>query len=70
MKLLTSNKFNVYLLSINCVPGSCSRQWFREMWWIKCPGDFPSGPVVKNLLCNAGYAGSILGWRIENPHAN
>ena len=35
----------------------------------ECPGDFPSGPVVKNLPCNAGYAGSIPGWRTENPYA-
>ena len=25
-------------------------------------GDFPGGPVVKNLCCNAGDVGSIPGW--------
>ena len=25
------------------------------------PGDFPDGPVVKNLPCNAGDMGSIPG---------
>ena len=28
---------------------------------------FPGGPVVKNLPCNAGDAGSILGWGTEIP---
>ena len=32
-------------------------------------GDFPGGPVVKNLPSNAGNAGSIPGWRTKIPHA-
>ena len=32
-------------------------------------GDFPGGPVVKNLLCNAGDTVSIPGQRIKIPHA-
>ena len=30
-------------------------------------GDFPSGPVVKNLPSNAGYVGSIPGWGTKSP---
>ena len=32
------------------------------------PWDFPGGPVVKNLPCNAGDAGSIPGWGTKIPH--
>ena len=32
-------------------------------------GDFPGGPVVKNLPCNTGDMGSILGQRIKILHA-
>jgi len=31
--------------------------------------DFPGGPVVKNLPCNAGDLGSIPGGGIKIPHA-
>ena len=31
--------------------------------------EFLSGPEVKNLVCNAGDAGLILGWRTKTPHA-
>ena len=31
--------------------------------------DFPGGPVVKNLPCHAGDAGSIPGWGTKIPHA-
>ena len=31
--------------------------------------DFPHGPVVKNLSCNAGDTGSIPGWGTKIPHA-
>jgi len=30
--------------------------------------DFPGGPVVKNLLSNAGDAGLIPGWGTKIPH--
>ena len=30
--------------------------------------DFPSGPVVKNLPCNAGEMSSIPGWGTKIPH--
>ena len=30
--------------------------------------DFSGGPVVKNLPCNAGYAGSIPRWGIKIPY--
>ena len=32
--------------------------------------DFPDGPVVKNLPCNAGDAGSISSWVYKIPHAS
>ena len=32
-------------------------------------GDFPGGPVVKNLPSNAGDAGSIPGQETKIPHA-
>ena len=32
-------------------------------------GDFPGGPVVKNLPSNAGDAGSIPGQGTKIPHA-
>ena len=32
-------------------------------------GDFPGGPVVKNLPCNTGDAGSIPSQRARTPHA-
>ena len=31
--------------------------------------DFPSGPGVKNLPCNAGDTGSLSGGRTKMPHA-
>ena len=33
------------------------------------PGDFPGGPVVKNLLSNAGDMGLIPGWGTNIPQA-
>ena len=35
----------------------------------KLTRDVPHGPVVKNLLCNAGDVGLIPGWRPKIPHA-
>ena len=32
-------------------------------------GDFPGGPVVKNLPSNAADVGSIPGWGTKIPHA-
>ena len=32
--------------------------------------DFPSGPVVKGLPCNAGDAGSVSSWGCKIPHAS
>ena len=32
-------------------------------------GDFPGGPVVKNLLSKAGEVGLIPGWGTKIPHA-
>ena len=31
--------------------------------------DFSDGPVVKNLLCNAGYSGLILAQETQIPRA-
>ena len=31
--------------------------------------DFPGGPVVKNLLCNAMDVDQIPGWETKIPHA-
>ena len=33
-------------------------------------GDFPGGPVVENLLANAGYMGLIPGWGLKVPRAS
>ena len=30
--------------------------------------DFPGGPEVKNLPCNAGDTGSIPGWETKVPY--
>ena len=32
-------------------------------------GDFPDGPVVKNLPSNAGHVSSFPGWGTTIPHA-
>ena len=48
------------------------RQWayiFKVLKEKKTAGDFPSGPVVKNLPSNAGDAGSIPGQGTKIPHA-
>ena len=39
--------------------------------WIKnvILGDFPGGPVVKNLPSKAGYVGSVPGRETKIPHA-
>ena len=34
-----------------------------------CMGDFPAGPMSKNLSCNAGDAGSIPDQRMKIMHA-
>ena len=31
--------------------------------------DFPGGPAVKNLLCNAGYTGLVPSRGTKTPHA-
>ena len=36
---------------------------------LKWHRDFPGGPVVRNLSCNAGDAGSIPGRGTKIPHA-
>ena len=33
-------------------------------------GDFPSSPVVKNPLANAGDQGLFLGWGTKIPHVS
>ena len=33
------------------------------------PQEFPGGPLVKNLLCNAGDMGLIPGWGTKIQHA-
>ena len=35
----------------------------------KVKEDFPSGPVIKNLPCNAGDVGLIPGWGTRIPRA-
>ena len=35
----------------------------------KCCGDFPGGPVVKNLPPNSGDMGLVPGWGTKIPHA-
>jgi len=35
----------------------------------KMEGDFPGGPVVKNLLSNSRDTGLIPSWGTEIPHA-
>ena len=39
----------------------CFKNWLE--------GDFPGGPMVKNLPSNAGDVGSIPGWGTKIPHA-
>ena len=39
----------------------------RELELEVGPGDFPGGPEVKNLPCNAGDMGSIPGWGTNIP---
>ena len=41
----------------------------REMQFKTTVRDFPGGPVVKNLSCNAGDLGSVLGPGTQIPHA-
>ena len=35
----------------------------------KVKEDFPGGPVIKHLPCNAGDVGLIPGWGTRIPHA-
>ena len=42
---------------------------FTTQGKIQEKGDFPGGPVVKNLPCNAGDQGSIPGRGPKVPHA-
>ena len=44
--------------------------WSRYISQICLSWDFPGGPVVKNLPCNAGDVGSIPGWGTKIPHAS
>ena len=45
-------------------------QWhFREKFKNIYKGDFPDGPVVKNLPSHVGDMGSIPGQGAQNPHA-
>ena len=37
---------------------------------ITAPGELPAGPVVKNLPCSAGHAGSIPGRGTKISHAS
>ena len=39
----------------------------RELELEVGPGDFPDGPVFKNLPCNAGDMSSIPGWGTNIP---
>jgi len=43
---------------------SCEKQPIKYIW-----RDFPGGPVVKNLPCDAEDLGSIPGWGTKTPHA-
>ena len=36
----------------------------------ECCGDSPTGPVAKNLSCNAGHMGFIPGWGTKIPQAS
>ena len=40
------------------------------IWLRRNCGDFPGGPVVKNLPCNAGDVGSSPGWGTGISHAS
>ena len=42
---------------------------FTSLGKLPSKGDFPGGPVVKNLPCNAGNTGLIPGWGTKIPHA-
>ena len=45
------------------------RPWLRPHHEFSVLWDFPGGPVVKNLPCNAGEVSSILVWEMKPPHA-
>ena len=44
------------------LPESAEEEKEGQTW------DFPSGPLIKNLPCNAGDAGSIPGLGSKTPH--
>ena len=48
-----------------------SRLWIYLIYleWWKSLGDFPGGPVIKNLPLNAGDVGSIPSWGTKIPCA-
>ena len=45
------------------------QNWLEILFLNLQYGNFPSGPVVKNLPCNAGDAGLIPGGRTKIPYA-
>ena len=49
-------------------PRSEEKSFLKKQQEVQC-GDFPGGPVVKNLPCNAGDAGSIPGRGTKIPQA-
>ena len=50
---------------MHCIAVGNQKEWLRDFYF----RGFPGGPVVKNLLCNAGDAGAIPGWGAKIPHA-
>ena len=52
------------------IQGNCTRNFYHWQHLLKTSlSDFPGGPVVKNLPCNAGDAGSIPGQGTKIPYA-
>ena len=59
-----NNYFNAQLFK-QCISHCESYKCLLKLLW----KDFPGGPVVKNLLCNAGDAGSIPSQGTKISHA-
>ena len=67
--LLSGSFDGSFFFSLPVRPSPQSMLWTYSSSLIVSSRDFPGGPVVKNLLSNAGDMGSIPGWETKIPHA-
>ena len=58
-----------FLLSLHIFQSTCYNIIYMHPFKVYRSGDFPGGPVVKNLPYNAGDTGSIPGQGTKIPHA-